>query len=208
MPLLGNFPIVCCYCQAHALAYPPGFICIVYSIESPSKSATCNGHILTGTAKGDDVYWRQVCPADGGHISVVLHLRQTLRRDPDGKRLDLTAPHRSDLPGQKTAQWKTPGAIKEAAEGQLYSHSTTLLCCLLLTTERCVIILSSYRVIFVTRPFVQLYYGLRYFSSYFLLFSFADSSKLSMYFLASFIKLTAIITITAPIGNAATILTD
>lgn len=54
------------------------------------------------------------------NISIMLHLRQTLGRDPDGKRLDLTAPHRSDLPGQKPAQWKTPGAIKEAAEGQLF----------------------------------------------------------------------------------------
>ena len=59
-----------------------------------------------------------------------------------------------------------------------------------------------------TRSFIQLYYRLTYFSSYFSPFSFADFSKFSMYFLASFIKLTAIITITAPIGNAATILTD
>ena len=64
---------------------------------------TGDGHILTGTAKGDDVHRRQVCAADGGYISVVLHLWQTFGRDPDGKGLDLAAPQRSDLLGQKTA---------------------------------------------------------------------------------------------------------
>ena len=29
-------PLVRCYCQAHAPAYPPGFICIVYSIVGES----------------------------------------------------------------------------------------------------------------------------------------------------------------------------
>lgn len=48
----------------------------------------------------DDVHRRQVCAADGRYISVMLHPRQTPSRDPDGKRLDLTAPHRSDLAGQ------------------------------------------------------------------------------------------------------------
>ena len=30
-PSLGRYPIVYCHCQAHAPAYPPGFICIAYS---------------------------------------------------------------------------------------------------------------------------------------------------------------------------------
>ena len=47
----------------------------------------------------------------------VLHKRQALGGHPYWKRLNLRSPHGSDT-GKQPAQRKTPGAVKQASEGQ------------------------------------------------------------------------------------------
>ena len=64
-------------------------------------------------------------PVHSGDVPVVLHKWQALGGHPNGKRLNFRCPHRSDTRKQPT-QGKTPGAVKEASEGQRFIHHGVL----------------------------------------------------------------------------------
>ena len=67
------------------------------------------GHVLAGGAKSDHVHRRQLRAVQGGNISKVANLGETLRRDTDGKGLYLGVPYRL-YACQNTAQLKAAGA--------------------------------------------------------------------------------------------------
>ena len=72
-----------------------------------------------GRAEGDDVHRLQFRPVKRRNIAVMLDLRQPFGGNKDRERRHLGSPNRTDAVEQ-SGQRETPGAIKQATEGQLF----------------------------------------------------------------------------------------
>ena len=135
-PSLGRYPIVYCHCQAHAPAYPPGFICIAYSNSwriHPKPAAVTLQMLL--------------CPVPFFNFSIdcVVIFTVLLYKYKCAILATSSIFHHcfrysvglmsSTFP---LALWSSSAALFPTIFMLLpLSHSIILLCCLLPTTERC-----------------------------------------------------------------------
>ena len=79
-----------------------------------TRLLSCNRQVLARAAEGNYVHGFDLASVNFADVAKMFHVREAVRRHPNGEVLNLGCPHRLN-PEQRTGKWETAGAVEKTA---------------------------------------------------------------------------------------------